>query len=422
MIGLYRLLSLLGAPLISLLLWRRMYAGKEDPLRIAERKGESRVARPPGPLVWVHAASVGEALSAFPLMLNLQARRPDLHILITTGTVSSARILAKQLPERMTHQYAPMDRMRWVRRFLNHWRPDMAVWIESELWPNLIMETAVRGIPMALVNGRISARSYRRWQWSRRSFQNLLRAFSVILARDAQSLEYFHGLGVAGAICAGDLKHAADPLDVDDTELTRLKAAIADRPVWLAASTHPGEEEIAGKIHEKLRGEFPGLLSIIAPRHAERGVQIAAQLAAMGLRVARRSMREVPSAGTDIYLADTMGEMGLIYRLALVVFMGGSLVPRGGQNPLEPARLGCAILHGPHTGNFQSIYADLRKNGAAQETENEVMLAYAVSMLLRDRQTALSRGLAAKALSLTRGDRVLEHITGAIEPLLPERG
>ncbi|HEX4890019.1 MAG TPA: 3-deoxy-D-manno-octulosonic acid transferase [Alphaproteobacteria bacterium] len=419
MIALYRLLTLLGGPLIDLLLFWRVRAGKEAPLRISERKGLTGAIRPEGALVWVHAASIGEALSGLPLMRKMHDLRPDLNFLITTGTVSSANILARQLPAYVMHQFAPFDRARWVRRFLAHWRPDMAIWIESEVWPNMILETAARGVPMALVNGRMSARSYRRWRLWKTGIKYLLNKFDVVLARDAQSLELIRNLGASAAICVGDLKQAADPLGVDEAELARLQDAIGARPVWLAASTHAGEEVMVEKTHENLRLQFPGLLTILAPRHAERGLNIATGLSLNDRRVVRRSKGEPPSSGADFYLADTMGEMGLIYRLATIVFMGGSLVPHGGQNPLEPARLGCAILHGPYIDNFSTIYAELDTAGAARQIANVDMLVDAVAGLLRDRQAAASRGRAAKAYTLRGYDRVLEHIIAALEPLLP---
>ncbi len=420
MIFLYRWLTFLCGPLVNLLLWRRKLAGKEDPERIAERRGRSQAKRPAGRLVWVHAASIGESLSALPMVQQLLTRNPDLNVLITTGTVSSARVLAKQLPARVTHQFVPMDLVPWVRRFLDHWRPDMGVWIESELWPNLILETAARGIPMALVNGRMSTRSYQRWRLGRRSIEQLLNCFRVILAHDERSADFIRNLGAPHTNCVGDLKQAADPLSADEAELARLQTAIGNRPVWLAASTHPGEEDAVKKTHKKLRKQFPALLSIIAPRHADRGVQIAKQFTRDGLNVVRRSTGETPTRDADIYLADTMGEMGLIYRLTTIVFVGGSLVPHGGQNPLEPARLGCAILHGPNIDNFTSIYADLDATGASRQISDVTLLADSVALLLRDKQTAASRGRAAKALALKGRDKVLEHIIAAIEPLLPE--
>lgn len=421
MIRLYGLLCFLSAPFIYLLLWRRKRTGKEDPERITERRGRTNTIRPVGKLLWVHAASIGEGLSALPMIQQLLARNSDLNVLITTGTVSSARILEKQLPGRVTHQFVPYDRARWVRRFLDHWRPDVAVWIESELWPNLMLETAARSIPMALVNGRMSARSYRRWRLGRRSIEHLLNCFRVILAHDEQSAKFIRNLGALHATHVGDLKQAAEALPVDEAELARFLATIGDRPVWLAASTHAGEEDAVQKVHESLRERFPGLLSIIAPRHADRGLAIAQQITGAGLNVVRRSTGEMPTRDTDIYLADTMGEMGLIYRLTMIAFVGGSLVPHGGQNPLEPARLGSAILHGPHIDNFTSIYADLDAAGAARQINDVSLLADNVAMLLRDKQTAASRGRAAKAQALKGRDKVLEHIIAAIEPLLPDR-
>lgn len=422
MIWAYRWLTWLGAPLIELLLWRRKRAGKEDPDRIAERRGVSRTMRPTGRLIWIHAASIGEALSALPLMHRLQSGLSDVHILITTGTVSSARVLAKQLPTRAMHQFVPADRGPWVRRFLEHWRPDMAIWIESEFWPNLILETAARGIPMALVNGRMSARSYQRWRLGRSSIERLLNCFRIILAHDEKSEDFLRDLGATAATCVGDLKQAADPLDADGVELAQLQSAIGNRPVWIAASTHPGEEGMIKEVHEKLRTQFPGLLTIIAPRHADRGAHIATLFANDGLKAVRRSTGAKLDLNAQIYLADTMGEMGLIYRLSKIAFVGGSMVLHGGQNPLEPARLGCAILHGPHIGNFTAIYAGLDAAGAARQISDVNMLAEAVGTLLRDKQTAISRGLAGKAVALTGRDKVLEHIFAAIEPLLPEAG
>lgn len=422
MIFLYRWLTFVGGPLLHLLLWRRKRGGKEDPERMAERKGLSRLKRPAGRLIWIHAASVGESLSVLPLAQRLLANTSDLHVLITTGTVSSAQILAKKLPDHVIHQYVPMDRTVWVRRFLDHWRPDLAVWIESEFWPNLMLETAARGIPMALVNGRMSVHSYRRWRLGRRSIMQLLKCFCMLLARDEQSAEFFRNLGAPDARTTGDLKLAANPLPVDEAELARLRAAIGTRPVWLAASTHPGEEDIVQSVHQQVRRQFPGLLSIIAPRHADRGVDIATRLSIAGLKVIRRSTGDLPGPDTDIYLADTMGEMGLIYRLAPIAFVGGSLVPHGGQNPLEPARLGCAILYGPHADNFTEIYADLNKVGGARQINETALLADNVAMLLGDKQTAASRGRAAKAQALKGRDKILELIIQALEPLLPKPG
>lgn len=420
MLGLYRAFSIIGAPVIYALLRLRLFSSKEDRARLPERFGYPQVARPIGRLVWIHAASVGEALSALPLIACLLERHLDINILITSGTVTSAKILAEQLPKRARHHYVPIDRPVWVRRFLDLWKPDMAIWIESELWPNMVMETARRKIPMALVNARLSARSFGRWRLAPRSIARLLECFNVILARDAQSAGFLRQLGAKNVICAGDLKQAAEPLPADKIGLALLLAAIGQRPAWLAASTHPGEEAIAVQVHQKLRAQFPALLTLIAPRHANRGAEIAKMLAANGLRVARRANHELPDGDTDVYLADTMGEMGLIYRAAPIAFTGGSLVPHGGQNPLEPARLGRAILHGPHIANFADIYAAMDNTGASQAVTDSASLSEAVAALLSDATLTASYGERAQAYADTGGNSVLEGIIKNLEPLLPE--
>lgn len=425
MLRMYRILTIIAAPLLKLLLWRRLASGKEDAARIAERSGIAAIVRPAGRLIWVHGASVGEAISALPLIRRLLDFHADAHVLLTTGTVTSARIMAQQLPVRALHQFAPLDHPASVRKFLDHWRPDAAIWIESELWPNLILETTVRNIPMALVNARMSEKSFQRWQLAPRAIAKLLSCFRIVLAHDENSTRFFRSLGAAQAICAGDLKQAAEPLPADDEELATLLAAIGSRPVWLAASTHPGEEMIVKEVHEKLRGQFPQLLTIIAPRHADRGPQIKTMLSADrlgGLAVAQRSKNELPSPDADIYLADTMGEMGLIYRLSKIVFMGGSLVAHGGQNPLEPARLGCAIIYGPNVGNFITIYNELTAAGAAKQIYHGNDLMAAVTRLLQEPRTAMTRGLAGKAYTLKGRDKVLEHIIDALSQILPKPG
>ena len=410
---------MLAGPAIRYVLARRQAAGKEDVARIHERFGVSECDRPDGLVVWIHAASVGEAESALPLMEGLLAARPDIHILLTTGTVTSARILADRLPARALHQFVPADRPVWVRRFLDHWQPGAAIWIESEFWPNLLLQTAERGIPVALVNARISERSFARWKRVPKTIGQLLGCFDLILARDRQVADFLHELGAERVIRTGDLKQAAGPLPADENALGHLRSMIGTRPVWLAASTHAGEEQVALTAHLELRQKYPDLLTIIAPRHAGRGVEIAEDIVARGLRVARRSKGEVPGSGTDIYLADTMGEMGMIYRLAPVAFVGGSLVAHGGQNPLEPARLSRAILHGPHVANFAGIYAALEAAGGSREVVGNP--AMEVDALLQP-GAAEKMGQAASRYANDAGAGVLEEIMEALTPLLPERG
>jgi len=417
MLSLYRLVSGAGAPLIRLYLRLRKARGKEDEARFGERLGVPGRERPGGALVWAHAASVGESLSLLPLIARLIAERPGLNVLVSTGTVTSARLMEERLPAGAFHQYVPVDRIPYVRRFLDHWRPDVALWAESEFWPNLLMETSARNIPLILVNGRISPRSFTGWQRFGGLIKRLLSEFDLCLGQTDADAERLRQLGARNATSVGNLKFAVPPLPVDDKALATLQDVVEGRPRWLAASTHPGEEDIAAGVHRRLAKAHPGLLTVIVPRHPDRGADIATRLKGLGLTVSRRSAGEVIEPETDIYLADTMGEMGLFFRIAGIAFMGKSLVPLGGQNPLEAARLDCAIVHGPHMMNFEDIGARLDKAGAAIEVGDEEALGDAVSRLLGD--DADRARMAAAASNLADAEAgVLDAVLGELRPFL----
>jgi 3-deoxy-D-manno-octulosonic-acid transferase len=417
MLPVYRALTALGGPLVRLYLRRRLARGKEDGARFSERTGLASRPRPQGPLVWVHAASVGESLSAVPLIRRLREERPALSVLLTTGTVSSARLMSERLPEGALHQYVPVDLAACVRRFLGHWRPSLALWMESEFWPNLVAEAAARGIPLVLVNGRMSPRSYDGWRRLPGLISRLLEGFPLCLAQSEEDARRLARLGARRVACVGNLKFASPPLPADEGELARLAEALAARPRWLAASTHAGEEELAGRVHAGLAARHPGLLTLIAPRHPERGPEIAAALRAAGLAVALRSRGDAVARDTGVYVADTMGELGLFYRLAPIAFVGKSLVPLGGQNPLEAAILDCAILFGPHTTNFEELARGLAAAGAAEVVADEAALEGAVDRLLRD---AAARGrMAARAAAFAGAEAgVLERVLKELAPFL----
>jgi 3-deoxy-D-manno-octulosonic-acid transferase len=418
MIGaLYRVLTDLAGPALRLVLARRRARGKEDPARLGERYGLPGVARPQGPLIWLHGASVGEAVSALPLIRRLLDEDEHRHVLVTTGTVTSARLLAERLPARAFHQFAPLDRAAWVRRFLDHWRPDLALWMESELWPNLVGETRRRGIPMVLINGRMSLRSFAGWRWAPDLARRLLGGMALVLAQSEEDRARLERLGARQARNAGNLKFAAAPLPADAVELRRLHQAIGARPVWVAASTHPGEEAQIAAAHRMLKARHPGVLTILVPRHAARGAQLAPELAGLGFKVARRSAHEPIKPDTDIYLADTMGELGLFYRLAPIAFVGGSLVRHGGQNPLEPAQLDCAVLHGPHVTNFARIAETLDEAGASEIVGDSAGLAEAVARLFDDAALRERRAQSARQVSASQRD-VLERYMDALRPHL----
>ncbi|MCC6007220.1 MAG: 3-deoxy-D-manno-octulosonic acid transferase [Rhodobacteraceae bacterium] len=399
----------------------RAARGKEDPARLGERMGRPGLARPSGQLVWFHAASVGEALSLVELIRRLRARRPALSVLVTTGTVTSAGLLAERLPEGAFHQYAPVDLRRAVRAFLQHWRPDLAVWTESELWPSLVVETHASDVPMLLVNARMSARAHRGWRWMPSTAATLLGRFRLVLAQEEATARRLRRLGVPRdrLEVTGTLKEGTGALPCDEGERAMLASQITGRPVWLAASTHPGEEELVIDAHRQAARAALGLLLILAPRHPERGDALEEMLRTAGLVVARRSRGELPGRETEVFLADTMGEMGLWYRLAPVSFVGGSLVEVGGHNAYEPAALGSAILHGPHVANFADIYQRLAAARAAVRVADARSLARAVTETLAPARAAALAHAAWEAASSGAEvtDRViaamLEHLDGA---------
>jgi 3-deoxy-D-manno-octulosonic-acid transferase len=344
-------------PLAPFWLRHRVARDKEEPARLSERMGVAGMARPEGRLIWVHGASVGESLAALPLVEKLMA--DGFNVLATSGTVTSAAMLARRLPApingcRAIHQYVPLDLPRAVARFLDHWRPEAGMFVESDLWPNLIGAAQARGITLALVNARMSEASAKGWRRAPQTAAALLGAFDLCLAQDAQIAARFESLGARGVTVVGSLKADAAPLAADEEALAALRAQIGTRPVLLAAQTHAGEDETILPAHDALRLDFPDLLTIIVPRHTARGPDIAMLC---GPRAsARRAMQQPVTPLTAVYIADTMGEMGLFYRLASFCFLGGTLVPMGGHNPLEPAALGCAVLAGPHRASAVIAY------------------------------------------------------------------
>ena len=404
----YRKLSAAVGLLTPVLIKRRLKLGKEDPARIGERRGVSRDTRPHGPLVWIHGASVGEVLAVAALVEKLRAL--DIRILLTSGTVTSASIVAKRFPADIIHQYVPYDAPRYVARFLDHWRPSLALFIESDLWPNLILSSAARRLPMVLVNGRMSQRSFRRWRRMTATISALLGRFDVCLVRSEVDAERFTALGSRNVVTTGNLKLDVAAPPADSAKLERLMSVTRGRPIIVAASTHPGEEDILLQVHRTLAGYFPSLLSVIVPRHPDRGESIGRTITGSGLHVAQRSREELPTATTDIYVADTMGELGLFYRLAPIVFMGGSLVEHGGQNPIEAIKLGASVVHGPHVFNFTDVYEALDSAGGARQADTQEALAKELGRLLADP--------GARKLSVDAADRVVAQLGGGLERTL----
>ncbi len=406
-LGATRLLSPFGAQILR----RRLARGKEDAARWPEKLGRIALPRPEGALIWLHAVSVGEGLSVLPLLRALTSS-PGTTVLLTCTTVTAMGLMQARVPERVIVQFLPLDLPGPVDRFLSHWRPDVAVMVESEFWPRLIHATHARGIPLVLANARMSEESARNWARAPGLARALLGRFTVLAAPDTAMADRLRQLGAdpARLRVTGTLKRAAERLPVDPSELARLRASIGPRPLWLAASTHPGEEAMLAQAHRRILATHPEALMVLAPRHPARADEIADLLAAAGLGLAIRSRGEAPQA--QVYLADTLGEMGLWFDLCPVSFVGGSLVPGiGGHNAYEPALHGSAILHGRHVGNFADLYARLDAAGGAQPVADADALAAVVLRLLDDADGRAALTGAAQAVLAAEADGVAETAT-----------
>ncbi|HEY8189163.1 MAG TPA: 3-deoxy-D-manno-octulosonic acid transferase, partial [Micavibrio sp.] len=390
--------------------------------RLNERMGMPGLKRPAGHLIWFHAASVGEAQSTLILVNALLNCCPGLHVLVTTGTVASARLMSNRLPPRAIHQFYPLDHPGWVARFLHHWEPDMIIWMESELWPNMLGAIRARNIPSVLINAHMSRRSYRRWKKIKRAAADLLLTFDLCLAQTPEDAASFHKLGMLDIRVRDNLKYSADPLPCDPNDLNALRNAVGARPLWLYASTHDGEEDLARRIHQNLKQAFPSLLTIIAPRHPSRRDEIVNQLSGSGLSLALRGeSKDLPGPGDDIYIADTMGELGLLYSLAPIACIGRSFSNDGGggHNPIEAVQLGCGVLYGPHVQNQVQLFAEMTAAGAAICAQTPEDLSWTLQKLLShpDELTALrDRGL---AFAASKSD-LLKIILKDLDPILAD--
>ncbi|GGY39892.1 3-deoxy-D-manno-octulosonic acid transferase [Parvularcula lutaonensis] len=418
----YRAATKLLRPVANYALERRLRAGKEDPSRLSERRGIPSLPRPDGKLIWLHGASVGESLSVLPLVEGLALKYPDLKFLVTTHTVTSAELMGRRLPESAVHQYVPIDQPHFVRRFLDHWKPDAAFFVESELWPVMLGEAAKRNLPMALINGRMSPRSFESWQGRKRAARELLGVFDIIIAQNQENAERFETLSESHVGTLGNLKLAADPLPAPQGMVAEVEGWLAGRPRWLAASTHETEEVQVLSAHRQILAELPNTVLFLAPRHPSRGDEIQDICHDHGFSVARRSHGEKIDETTQVYIADTLGELGIFYSLSDIAFVGGSFPAIGGHNPLEPARLGCAILHGPQVFNFADTYEAMRQSGSSALVRNERDLAAALSRLLSDEMTRKTMSDQAKEWAEESAKTVLEGLIEALEPVLLKAG
>lgn len=418
-LGTYRWIGAATFPIVGAYVAFRASKGKEERGRQGERYGVASVARPSGPLIWVHAASVGETSAVTPLVEAIV--NMDIHVVLTTGTVTSAKMVQERLGDRVIHQYVPLDLKPAVDRFLTHWQPDLAIICESEIWPMTILELGTRRVPQVLVNGRLSDRSFASWHKRPSIAEALFENLAHVVAQSDIDGERFRALGARPVTVSGNLKVDTAVPPVNNAELAAMQRMIGTRKTWAAISTHQGEEEIVAQVHHMLKARHRDLLTIIVPRHPDRAPEIAEAIEKMGMKVALRSKADQIEPDTDIYLGDTIGDMGLYLRLAEIAFVGRSLTAQGGQNPLEPAMLKSAILSGRNVQNFRDSYQRLIKNGAAKLVRDKDMLAGAVNYLFNnpeERQVMIDAGL--KTVEDMRGslDRTLTALEPFIQPLV----
>lgn len=411
----YRWAGAIIFPVVGAYVAFRASKGKEERGRQGERYGVASVARPSGPLVWVHAASVGETSAVTPLVEAIVEM--GIHVVLTTGTVTSAKMVQDRLGDRVIHQYVPLDLKPAVDRFLTHWQPDLAVICESEIWPMTILELGTRRVPQVLVNGRLSDRSFAAWNKRASIAEALFENLAHVVAQSDIDGERFRTLGARPVTVSGNLKVDTAVPPVDNSQLLALQKMIGPRKTWAAISTHQGEEEIVAQVHQMLKARHRDLLTILVPRHPDRAAEVAALIETMGMKVALRSRNDPIDADTDIFIGDTIGDMGLYLRMAEIAFVGRSLTAQGGQNPLEPAMLKSAILSGRNVQNFRDSYQRLIKNGAAKLVRDKDMLAGAVNYLFNnpaERQIMIDAGL--KTVEDMRGS--LSRTMTALEPYL----
>ncbi|MBH68468.1 MAG: 3-deoxy-D-manno-octulosonic acid transferase [Rhodospirillaceae bacterium] len=413
----YEIIMTLALPFIELLLLRRIRQGKEDYDRLNERRGISRIPRPEGQLIWLHASSVGESITAVALIEQLLKTSSERNILVTTGTVTSARLMSDRLPDRAFHQFVPIDRPTWVKKFFHHWHPELVLIMESEFWPVQIKQAHKLGIPVVMINARLSRNSFTRWRFITAFKQPIFETINLVIATNAEQAKRFNILGAQNVVVSGNLKRSAQKLPFDISMVEKLAKQINNRPVFLAASTHDGEDLPVLEATKKLLNKFPRLLTVIVPRHPPRSNEIELLGSRFGLRMARRTKGDGINEETELYIADTIGEMAIFFHIAHCVFVAGSLVPVGGHNPVEAAHFRCAVIFGPLMAKNQEIADEMVEENAAIKINNSSELFSVLNKLLKDKEKFDI--VTSNALKYAEtGGQVLQTILTNLEPFI----
>jgi 3-deoxy-D-manno-octulosonic-acid transferase len=410
MLSIYRILFSILAPLLKIYFHARCFYGKDKPESVCNHFGIATLKRPPGKLRWIHAASIGESVAALTYVKHLKNWQPELNILITTITVTSADMLLPKIEKTdgCFHQFAVADNVAWLQRFLDHWKPDAAIFLESEIWPNTIDILHKRKIPIFLLNAGLSPKSFKRWCWAKEFFSDILRRFSAILARSDADVERFRFFSPHNIERIDNLKYANEPLPCNHDLYEIFQKIFAGKKVFVAASTHENEEEIILEAHKKLRTMFP-IVTVIIPRHLTRVKKVCE---IFGRHKVSFSLRSAPAKDSEIFCGDSFGEVGTFFRLADVCFVGGSLVPIGGHNLYEPVALGKPVLHGPFTDNVAEMRDFLKQKEVAFEVKNADDIFRICSDFFCDRTK--SEQAAKSAMQIT-GSEILKQADQFIE-------
>ena len=410
MFFIYRILInliILVSPLIVLI---RLIKNKEDKTRFKEKFCFFTKKRGNGNLIWFHGSSVGEILSVIPLIEKLEKNKTINKILITSSTLSSSKILSKFKLKKTIHQFFPIDSNGLTKKFLNYWKPSIAIFIESEIWPNMLVNIKKNSVPLVLLNARITKKSYNKWRMIPSTANMIFKNFDICLSQNKETKKYLKYLGAKKIKFIGNLKFSESKSQKNNNFDNKLTKIFKSKKIWCAASTHDNEEKICALAHKNLKNKYKDILTIIIPRHIQRADSIIKEIEYLDLNIQKRSQNSNINKNTDIYLVDTYGETKSFYKICNTVFLGGSHINRGGQNPLEPARFGCKILHGPYVQNFTEVYKLLEKNNLSCKFNNIKQLITLVNQSITKKTNFTNKIVKLKKI----GSNILNKTLGEI--------
>jgi len=401
-------LILLLSPIIILI---RLLKKKEHPIRFKEKFVCPSKKKNAGKLIWIHGASVGEILSIVPLIEKLENNYRIKQILVTSNTLSSSKILSNFKLKKTVHQFFPIDTNYHSQKFLNYWKPSVAIFVDSEIWPNMVANIKKKSISLILVNARITQKSFKKWKMFPLSARKIFEKFDICLSSSIKSSKYLGLLGAKKIKFIGNLKFTESTTIKNDLN-NEIKKNFLLKKIWCASSTHNKEELLCANVHKKLKEKHKNLLTILIPRHIHRTTEIINQIKRLNLKIHLHDSKKRISNDTDIYLVNSFGQTKSFFRICKTVFLGGSIIKHGGQNPLEAARFGCKVLHGPHVWNFSEIYNLLKKNRVSSKIMNSNQLTYEVDKMLNKKNKNKNTNLKLKIKNL--GNRILNSTLNEI--------